>query len=207
MRPYWYNSFMKGLPEKRNEIDVSLRKRWRDWPYKNTALLIISLFAFFYLAETSIVKTAIEKIGSLSYFGAFLTGIFFVSSFTVAPAAVILFNLAENLHPWGVALLAGAGAMVGDYIIFAFLKDRVFDEIKPLFAKVGGPLTKKLFATPYFSWLLPILGAVIIASPIPDEIGISILGLSKVKKWQFLLIAFVLNALGIMAVIGLSRVI
>lgn len=140
-------------------------------------------------------------INGFGYIGAFITGILFVSVFTVAPASVVLFFLAETLNPLLVAVFAGAGAVVGDYLIFRFLRDRVFDELKPLFLNNGGNLLVKLFKTPYFAWFLPLFGAFIIASPFPDEVGIGLLGASKLKNWQFLLLTFLLNTVGIFIVI------
>ena len=180
-------------------------QEYTNWKYKNTFLLIISLIVFFYFADTPTVENFISWIGNLGYLGAFLTGIFFVSTFTVTPAAVVLFFLADKLNPFEVALLAGAGAMVGDYLIFRFLKDRVFEELSPLFIKFGGGYISKLFKTPYFAWLLPIIGAAIIASPLPDEIGIGMLGASKIKNWKFLILSFLLNAIGILIIITIAR--
>ncbi len=181
------------------------RKRWRHWRYKNTTLLIISLFAFFVLATTDTVKEVIAAMGSSGYIGAFIVGMLFVSVFTAAPAGVVLFNLADKLHPVEIAVVAGAGMMVGDFILFRYMRDNVFDELAPLFQKVTTHRISKLFYTPYFSWLLPILGAIFIASPGPDEIGISLLGLSKIKEWQFLLVTFCLNFAGILFVVLLAR--
>lgn len=182
-----------------------VKKEWRNWSYKNTTYLILSLIAFFYLAETDFVQNLIKTIGGFGYLGGFFTGIFFVSIFTVVPATAILFNLADVLNPWEVAIFAGIGAVLGDYFIFLFLRDKVFEELHDILNKLGGSLVKKLFYTPYFIWLLPVLGALIIASPLPDEAGISLLGLSKVKKWQFILISFLLNAVGIFIVIIAAR--
>ncbi len=106
--------------KKKKTLSANLNRTWKHWPYKNTTLLVLSLVAFFYLARTPEVENFINSIGSLGYLGAFITGIFFVSTFTVVPAAVVLFNLADHLHPLEVALLAGLGAMAGDYIIFRF---------------------------------------------------------------------------------------
>lgn len=184
---------------------VHLNTRWKHWHYKNTALLILSLIIFFTLAETPQVKGVISAIGSFGYIGAFITGIFFVSVFTVAPAAIVLFFLAETLNPLIVALFAGSGAVIGDYLIFRFLRDRVFDEIKPIILKNGGNLLVKLFKTPYFAWGLPLVGAFIIASPFPDEVGIGMLGASKLRNWQFLLLTFLLNSIGIFVVIIAAR--
>lgn len=184
-----------------------LKKQWRRWRYKNTALLILSLIGFYYLLQLPVTDQAIRQIGNLGYLGAFLAGIFFVSTFTVAPAALVLYRLAENLHPVEVALLAGLGAMVGDYIIFRFMKDRVFEELAPLFRQLHTPRVRTLFKSPYFGWLLPLIGAVIIASPMPDEVGVSMLGLSKIRPWQFFVVTFTLNVCGIFLVVTAARLI
>jgi hypothetical protein len=181
------------------------RSKYRGWHFKNTALLTASLIVFFLLADTAFVKNIITGLGELGYIGAFITGMFFVSTFTVAPAAVVLYHLADQLHPLEIALLAGLGCVVGDYIIFRFLKDKVFQELQPVFNRLGGSYVWKFLSTPYFAWLTPVIGAAIIASPLPDEAGIGLLGLSKIKSWQFLLLSFVLNAVGIFIIVALAR--
>jgi len=185
-------------------IDYPINK-YRGWRYKNSAFLILSLVVLIFFADSHLVKKTIEAVGSVGYLGAVITGVFFVSTFTVVPAMVVLYNLAENLNPFWVAILAGLGAVVGDYIIFRFLKDRVFDELKPLFYKLKGGYLVKIFRTPYFAWLTPLIGAAIVASPLPDEMGVGILGISKMKNWQFLLLSFFLNATGIFIVVTIAR--
>ncbi len=182
------------------------QNNWKNWPYKNTTLLLLGVLCFFAIAQTTHFAELMGHVGKMGYAGAFLTGIFFVSTFTVAPAGYVLYKLAEVLHPVEIALLAGIGAMVGDYVLFRFIKDGLFEELAPLARKLQHPGVKKLFATPYFAWLLPVVGAAIIASPLPDEAGISLLGLSKVKKWQFFIVTYVLNALGIFTIVSVARV-
>ncbi len=182
-----------------------LENKWRGWPYKNTTFLLLSLVAFIYLAKTPAVDTLIRQVGDLGYLGAFFAGMLFVSTFTVAPAAVVLYHLADSLHPVEIALIAGLGAMIGDYIIFRFIKDKIFTELRPLFLKFGKPYFKTVYKSPYFAWVLPISGAFIIASPFPDEVGVSILGLSKIKRWQFFLVTFTLNVLGIFLVVSAAQ--
>lgn len=183
-----------------------ITKRWNRWRFKNTFLLLLSLIAFFYLAETPFISKLLSDLGDLGYIGAFVTGIFFVSTFTVAPASVVLFNLADKLNPVEVSLLAGAGAMLGDYIIFKYVKDKVFHEILPIIKKLHTPKVKLLFKSPYFAWAFPVLGALVIASPFPDEVGVSMMGISNISKWKFLLITFILNAAGIFLVVAIARV-
>lgn len=193
------------MASKRKKNNQLVLKKWRRWKYKNTFLLLVSLAAVFWLARTPQLEAVINRIGELGYVGAFITGIFFVSTFTVAPAAIVLFHLADTLHPIEVALLAGLGAMCGDYFIFRFMKDGVFKELLPVVRKLHTPKIKILFKSPYFAWLLPLVGAFVIASPLPDEAGVSMLGLSKIRKWQFFMLAFVLNSVGIFLVITAAR--
>lgn len=186
-------------------INFVMIKQYKNWKYKNTTLLVISLIVFIYFADSKLVQNFINSFGSLGYLGAFITGIFFVSTFTVALAAVVLFHLADHLNPFEVAILAGLGAVVGDYIIFRFFKDKVFQELKPLFDRLAGSRISELLQTPYFAWLLPVIGATIIASPLPDEIGVGILGIAKMKPWKFVLLSFFLNAIGIFIIVTLAR--
>jgi len=178
--------------------------RWKNWHYKNTTFLIISLFVFAYFVKSDFMQYFIKSIGNLGYIGSFLSGMFFVSIFTVAPASVILFDTAKTLNPYLVALFAGIGAVAGDYIILRILKDRVFEELLPLFKKTTNSFLKNIFSSPFFAWLIPLIGAIIIASPLPDELGISLMGISKIKNWQFILITFLLNSIGILVIISLA---
>lgn len=182
-----------------------LYKRYGAWKYKNTFFLAVSLIILFYITGTDFGQQAIHSISKLGYIGSFVAGIFFVSTFTVAPASVVLFKLTQIYSPLLIAVSAGFGAVIGDYLIFRFLKDNVFEEIKPIFMKLGGSNLSRLISTPYFAWFAPVLGALIIASPFPDEIGVGLMGISKLKNWQFLMISFLLNSLGILLIITIAK--
>jgi len=75
----------------------------KNWKYKNLTLLGLSLIFFFFLASTSFVYNIVHVIGTFGYFGALITGIFFISTYTVAPATVVLFHLARALNPLEIA--------------------------------------------------------------------------------------------------------
>lgn len=180
-------------------------EKYQNWRFKNTVGLGIGLALFFFFLDHPLIVLGIAKIGSFGYLGAFFAGVFFVSTFTVAPSAVVLFYLASQMDIWLVAVVAGFGAVVGDFLIFKFLKDSVFEEIKPAFRRLTGERLQKLFETPHFARLSMILGAIIVASPLPDETGLALLGLSKIKRWQFLLLSFFLNTVGIFITIALAQ--
>jgi hypothetical protein len=146
-------------------------------------------------------------LGTLGYIGAFFAGILFVSSFSVATGIVILLVLAEQLNPVEIAVIAGAGAVIGDLIIFHFVKDQLVGEVQPIFERFGGKHVIALLHTRYFSWSIPLIGALLIASPLPDEIGVSLMGISRLNTVQFMLLSFVLNSMGIFLVVSASLVI
>ena len=62
------------------------------------------------------------------------------------------------------------------------------------------PKYKRFFAVFHrrmFRWVLPFVGALIIASPFPDEIGLGLMGLSRMRVRDLMIISFVMNAIGI----------
>ncbi|MEK7159994.1 MAG: hypothetical protein AAB702_00755, partial [Patescibacteria group bacterium] len=62
----------------------------------------------------------------------------------------------------------------------------------------------KILHTRYFSWTLPVIGAIIIASPFPDEIGISLMGISKISTYKFLITAFFLDFIAVFLIVSAS---
>jgi len=88
------------------------------------------------------------------------------------------------------------------YFIFRFVKDRVFEHFYYLIKISKSERLFSIFKLNLFRWIIPLVGALIIASPLPDEIGVTMLGLSKVKNSYFILLSFVLNSAGIL-IIGL----
>ncbi len=181
---------------------------WHRWKYKNLTFLFISIMIAFFLSRYEPFHAFLLNLGGFGYIGAFLAGMLFVSTFTVATGAVILLVLAETLSPVEIGIIAGLGAVVGDFTIFHFIKDNLTQELESIYDHIDGDHHfKKVLHTKYFSWTLPVIGAIIIASPFPDEIGVSLMGISKMKTYQFLLISFILNAIGIFLVVSASLVI
>lgn len=178
------------------------------WKYKNVTLFFLSLVIAYFLFRYEPFHAFLLNLGSLGYIGAFLGGILFVSTFTVATGALILLVLAESLSPIEIGIIAGFGAVIGDFTIFRFIKDTLASELKSIYDHIdGGHHVTKVFHSKYFGWTLPVIGAVIIASPFPDEIGVSLMGISKMKTYEFLLVSFILNAIGIFLVVSASLIV
>ena len=193
----------------KNKINKRIREHWNRWRFSNTILLIVSSALFIYLANTPAMDEWIVRAGNLGYLGAFMVGLLSVSTFTVAPATLVLFHLAENLHVIEVALLAGLGAMAGDFLIFKLVRGKaLYKELRPVFAKIRRHQTvRQIFKSPLFAWVVPVFGAFVIAFPLlPDEVGLSILGMSNISRLRFIMLTFALNAVGIFLIVSLSRI-
>jgi len=184
-----------------------MNKIWKNWKYKNITLAFLGIILAIYLSQVEVFHQFLLHLGTLGYLGAFLAGILFVSTFTVGTGMLILFTLAQNLHPLEIAILAGLGAVLGDLIIFHLVKDHLTSEMKSIYNNLGGKHLSKLLHTKYFNWTLPVIGAIIIASPLPDELGVSLMGIAKMATYQFLFISFLLNAIGIFLVVSASIII
>jgi len=169
----------------------------RHWRFPNLTLLSLSLLVAFGILKLGSTETIVETISVLGYFGVFLAGLFFVSTFTIAPAAAVLTLLSQELDPIMIGIVGGAGAMIGDYLAMTFIRDRLMKELNPLLRTLHIYRPINILHSKYFVWLSPVIGAIIIASPLPDEIGLSLLGLTKISTKKFLLLAFILNSIGI----------
>ena len=163
----------------------------------NWALVGVSIIVAIGLLQYQPFHDFLFGLGSWGYLGIFIAGIFFAFTFTISTAIVVLLLFSQTIPAWEIGLIAGFGATVGDFFIFKFIKDHLIERASNLLRKFRkSPLTQ-VAKTRYFKWTLPILGAIIIASPFPDEIGMALLGIAKVKTYQFMILSFVLNVIGI----------
>ncbi len=124
-------------------------------------------------------------------------GVFFTSMLTTTPAVVAFAELGTYLPPWHLARIGGVGAVVGDLVVFRFVNSPLAQYIirsasNPRMRRVGSILSRG----PLW-WVVPTLGALVIASPIPDELGLIMMGLSNMRLLTFIPLAYVMNALGI----------
>jgi len=139
--------------------------------------------------------------------GAFLTGIFFASTFTVAIAASLFWTFGQTHNPVMIALIGGLGAFVGDSFIFKFLKDDLIADFEYLEKHFGTRIAKRIFHSKLIFWFLPIVAAFVIASPFPDEVGLLLLASIRFKYHRFFLLSFPLNTVGIFVLSFLGRII
>jgi Co/Zn/Cd efflux system component len=179
-----------------------LRSRWKRFPYKQTAILIITVLLFILLLDSVLMVTLFETIKKLQYAGAFLAGMLFVSIFTAAAAVVMLFELAQLYNPFLITLMASIGAVVGDYVLIRIYEDKLADELRDLVYKMHGRKLLRVLRRRKYRSVLLLTGLGIISSPLPDELGITLLEMSRFSKTRILVLCFFANMLGVIAVVA-----
>ena len=176
--------------------------------YPKLLLLIITFIVAYIIFYERNIPIFHDVLFSLGYFGTLIAGIFFAYGFTAAPATIFLILLSQNENIILSALIGGFGAMIGDYLIFKLIRHSFHDEIEKLRnEKIIKHINKKSpsFVKKYF---LPVIAGFIIASPLPDEMGVALLASSKIISSRiFFVISLLLNTTGIFVILWLSQII
>ncbi len=170
-------------------------------------ILILSISVAGLLVQTNFVEAIINTSGSWYIVSSFIAGLSFTSVFTTAPAMVALAGLGESFSPVIVALVGALGALIGDALIFSFVKGHLTEDISYLLSKTKARRLKHIFTGRYMRWSLALLGALVIASPLPDELGLTLMGISQMSFLRFTLISYTFNFIGILLISLLARTI
>lgn len=178
--------------------------------YPKLVLLLMSIFASYFLFRADIFLVVSEKLNSHGYMAIFLSGFLFAYGFT-APLAVGAFvALSSEVNILLAAALAGFGALIADFLIFKYIKTTFQDEFDRLKLTNIIKRIRYLFDTylslnikKYFLWTI---AGILIASPMPDEFGVSLIsGFTQIDKRVFALISFLLNTIGILIIFSFAR--
>lgn len=164
---------------------------------KDIGGFVLSVLLAIFLVRTGILDALLASAQEWRFIGSFIAGMLFVSVFTVAPAGAILYEIAAMNSIWEVALFGGLGGLCGDFFIFRFVRNHIAEDFSHLLKKSKRQHLLSFFRFKLFRWSIPFLGALIVASPFPDEIGLTMMGLSKTKTRVFLPLIFVLDFIGI----------
>lgn len=165
------------------------------------AIIIFSVLISVLLVRAHVIDDLLASSQQLGHLGAFVAGMFFTTIFTTAPAMVTLGEISVSQGIVETALWAALGAVIGDMLIFRFVRYRIKDHLGAIMAHGTGPRRfAQLLHFRFFRYLTFFAGGLIIASPLPDELGISLLGLSKMREVYFVPLSFVFNFVGVIAI-------
>lgn len=156
----------------------------------------------------------LDGLSGFGYISIFIGGLLFSFGFTTPFGIAIFIEMAQFTHPVLGALVAGAGALLSDYLIFDLLRFSLFTkEIKQLrsshfFRSIGSHIHSEKFSEPVRRMLLWLAAGFVIASPLPDELGVTMLsGISKMSSRDFAMVSFGCNTLGVFLIMVGARAI
>ena len=176
--------------------------------YPKFLLLLLTFVIAYLLFYNRAYQPFHDFVASLGYFGTFISGALYVYGFTAAPATALLLILAKEQNIILASLVGGLGALIGDLIIFTAIRHSFADEIEKLFEE---EIVKYIHSrTPSFikKYFVPAAAVIIIASPLPDEIGIALFAASKnISLKVFSVFSYIINTVGIFVILYIGRVI
>jgi len=141
------------------------------------------------------------SINQVSYPWIFIFGILISFGFT-APLAITYFIFLNPANIFLTAFIASIGSVIADYLIFHAVRISLIDEFEKFEHTKPFKEFHKLFNTHHptkiKTYIFYVFIGIVIASPIPDEIGITMLaGLSKIKQSILLPLSLLLHFAGI----------
>ncbi|MCX6821003.1 MAG: hypothetical protein NT016_03570 [Candidatus Aenigmarchaeota archaeon] len=207
------------------------RLRWR---YRNLLWLAAGIMAAYFILRTDRLDAVVSEVRSMEYFGIFLSGLMYAFSITTAPATALFYKLGSSFDPLAIAAVGALGTVLGDYLIFRFVRDNLMQELRALTGDMSrlGKACDGAFRNSVFydifpfsnlllwkkfrlvmpgmvhskAWRTAVLvaaGAVILL-PVPDEIGIAMMGAARLRTRNLLVASYVLNFVGIFMIAWLG---
>ena len=177
--------------------------------YPKITIFLLSIILSYFVFTLPSIERYLSSLGEAGYLGAFIAGLLFSFGFTT-PLAI---GLLINLNPPNIilaAFLGGAGALLSDLLIFQFIKSSFIDEFNrlqkfPSFQIFKNNIERSL-PRKISIYLFYALAGAIIASPLPDELGLSLLaGLTTINLKKLAVISFIMNTLGILIILLIGQ--
>ena len=180
-------------------------RRLFNFKYPKMLGLTIAIILAYIIFRNPVVENFISNLGVLNDIGIFIAGMFFSFGFT-APFAAGFFIVLNPQNILVAGIIGGIGAMISDLLIFKFIIISFENELKSLkkekiSKKIEG-MANKTIGNKIMIYLMYVFAGILIASPLPDEVGVILLaGLTKVKARVLAIVGFVLNTIGILVLL------
>jgi hypothetical protein len=144
--------------------------------YPKLTLFIISVILVYLLFSGLAYKPLHDALAFMGYFGTFLAGLLYPFALTSAAGTGILLILAKEQN----LLLAG---VIADIILFLFVTHSFSDEVQKLSKEIFFQTINRWIPDSIRVYLLATFAGLLIASPLPTEIGILLM--TSIKSISF----------------------
>ncbi|HKM60737.1 MAG TPA: hypothetical protein VJY36_07700 [Candidatus Bathyarchaeia archaeon] len=144
----------------------------------------------------------------MGYFGTFLAGLLYPYALTSSAGTAILLILAKEQNFLLAGVIAGVGALVSDMVIFLFVKHCFNDEVQKLSKEKVVQTFNRWIPDSIRVHLLATFASILIASPLPTEIGIMLMtSIKNMSTKKFVIIVYILHASAIFIILLIGRII
>jgi vacuolar-type H+-ATPase subunit I/STV1 len=174
---------------------------------RDIVIILLSILVGIILLKTGIVIKLLSHSQNLELLGVFIAGILFTSVFTTVPATIALGELSLITNMPLLIVVGALGALVGDLVMFKFFESAITEDFEEMFSLNPRGRWRKIFRSKIFKIFMTLMGGLIIASPLPDELGLALMGFVKTNNWTFAIISILCNALGIFVIAVVARAI
>lgn len=181
--------------------------------YPKLLCLLFSCVLAYILFQQGAFELLVQSMNGHGYLSCFLAGLLFSFGFTSPFAVGIFVETAERTHPVPAALIGGVGALISDISIFEFVRFSFHDELHrlkatTLFQRVRAFIFHDSMPERVRLYLLWSIVGIVIASPLPDEVGVTLIGgATNIDSRKFGVLCFTLNTAGIFLILLGARAI
>lgn len=177
-------------------MDLKLKKL-----ISKTVIFILSLSFAWWLIRSGYLQNLIDTILPLRFVSEFMAGVLYASFLTSPVSVAMLVVLARDNNPIVTALLAGAGAVLADIVILKFFRKELSSDLNLVSRELQFKKVSHFLQRLHLDFTVPLIGAVIVASPLPDELGLVMMGASRLSYQQIAIISYILNTAGILLLV------
>lgn len=178
------------------------------YKYPKLSLFIVSVIIVYFLFSGLAYKPLHDTLTLMGYFGTFLAGLLYPYALTSAAGTGILLITAKEQNILLAGAIAGIGALISDILIFLFVKHGFGDEVKKLSQEAVVRTVNRWIPDSVRVYLFAALAGILIASPLPTEIGIMLMASIKNMSFKkFTILVYVLHASAIFIILIIGNTI
>lgn len=179
--------------------------------YPRLLLFICAIVISYLLYHQGSFHWITAHLDGFGYPSLFLAGMLYSFGFTSPFAVAHFVEISPDVSPLPAALLGGLGAATADLGILTFISVSLQEEIQRLRSTTIIQRIRMLMHHETLServqhslkWTFAVI---VIASPLPDEVGMSLLaGVTDLESRRMTALCFALNTAGILFILLLSR--
>jgi len=176
--------------------------------YPKLSLFIVSVILVYVIFSGLAYKPLHDALVFMGYFGIFLAGLLYPFALTSAAGTGILLILAKEQNLLLAGVIAGIGVLISDIFLFLFVTHSFSDELQKLSKETFVRTINRWIPDSIRVYLLATFAGLLIASPLPTEIGILLMtSIKNISFKKFIIIIYVLHASAIFIILLIGNTI